>query len=146
MQLKVKRPTLAEMAKNSMADHNVHKFCHNILNAHRTGAFGGKSALWNFIQDVARNLNRSDKGNRHSENMKYFTQAMKVYGGRRMCNLFALNFARPHYSTIKRDLKKGVQFLLSEHSNIFKAIARIYIDAMAAHNIASPVSVIFGRG
>ena len=33
-QLKVKRPTLAEMAKNSFGDHNVHKFCHNILNTH----------------------------------------------------------------------------------------------------------------
>ena len=59
-----------------------------------------------------------------------------------MCDLFALNFAGPSFSTIKRDLKKGVQFLPGEHSNIFKAIARIYVDAKAAHNIMGPILVM----
>jgi hypothetical protein len=144
-QLKVKRPTLRDMAKNANSDHNVHKFCQNILNAHRTGAFGGKPALWDFIEDVAQNLNRDDRGNRYSGNSKCFAQAMKVYGGRRMCDLFALNFAGPTYSTIKEDLKKGVQFVPGEHSEIFGAVARIYADAKIAHNIIGSVPVILAE-
>jgi len=144
-QLKVKRPTLRDMAKNANSDHNVHKFCQNILNAHRTGAFGGKPALWDFIEDVAQNLNRDDRGNRYSGNSKCFAQAMKVYGGRRMCDLFALNFAGPTYSTIKEDLKKGVQFVPGEHSEMFGAVARIYADAKIAHNIIGSVPVILAE-
>lgn len=52
-QLKVKRPTLKEAAALSSSDGNVFKFCNNILAAHRTGAFGGKPALWDFLKDVA---------------------------------------------------------------------------------------------
>jgi len=40
VQRKVKRPTLKEMAKESSSEHNLIKFCNNILNAHRIGAFG----------------------------------------------------------------------------------------------------------
>ena len=59
-----------------------------------------------------------------------------------MCDLFTLNFAGPNYSTIKRDLKKGVQFLPGEHAEIFAAVASIYRDAKIAHNIVGPVPVI----
>lgn len=47
-----------EMAKNASSDNNIIKFCTNIISAHRTGAFGGKDALWDFVKDVAANLNR----------------------------------------------------------------------------------------
>ena len=39
VQLKVKRPTLCEAARESSAYGNVLKFCNEILAAHRTGAF-----------------------------------------------------------------------------------------------------------
>lgn len=51
--LKVKRPTLKEMARQSSFEHDLLKFCNNILNAHKIGAFGGRAALWDFIQDIA---------------------------------------------------------------------------------------------
>lgn len=62
-----------------------------------------------------------------------------------MCDLFALNFAGPNYSTIKRDLKKGVQFLPGEHAEIFAVVASIYRDAKIAHNIVGPVPVILAE-
>lgn len=62
-----------------------------------------------------------------------------------MCNLFALNFVESSYSTIKQDIKKGVQFRLGEHSDIFKAVARIFVDAKAAHNIVDPILVILAN-
>jgi len=45
VQLKVKRPSLRELAREVGRGHNVIKFCHSIINAHRLGAFGGKPAL-----------------------------------------------------------------------------------------------------
>ena len=62
-QLKAKRPTLRESANNASSDDNLIKFCNNIISAHRIGAFGGKPALWDFLKDVAPNLNRKDQGN-----------------------------------------------------------------------------------
>lgn len=49
VQLKVKRPTLKESALAASSEHNVYKFCTQILAAHRSGAFGGRPALWNFL-------------------------------------------------------------------------------------------------
>jgi hypothetical protein len=40
-QLKVSRPTLRESAKRASAEHNIYKFCNDIISAHRTGAMGG---------------------------------------------------------------------------------------------------------
>ena len=60
VQLKVKRPTLKESAKLASDEHDLMKFCNNILAAHRSGVFGGKPALWDFMKDSAANLNRKD--------------------------------------------------------------------------------------
>ena len=57
LQLKAKRPTMREMTMNASLDNNVLKFCNSIICVHRTGAFGGKEALWDFLKDVATNLN-----------------------------------------------------------------------------------------
>jgi len=50
---------------------------------------------------------------------------MKVYRSRRICDLFALNFAGPNYKTIKKENQKGVQFVHGEHLEIFAAVAQI---------------------
>jgi hypothetical protein len=145
VQLKVKRPTLKESAKLASDEHDLMKFCNNILAAHRSGVFGGKPALWDFMKDSAANLNRKDPAHRFSDNSKAFAQAMKMYGGKRMCDLFALNYAGPGYSTVKRDCRKGVQFVPGEHSQIFKAVAQIYADAKKVHGITGPVPVILAE-
>ena len=142
VQLKVKRPSLRELARDASGSHNALKFCHSILNAHRCGAFGGKPALWDFLHDVAQNVSRDDRGNRYSENTRCLGEVMKVYGGRRMIDMFALNFAGPSYSQVKQDVKKGVQFVPGEHLHIFASVAEIYRDAKALHNIVGPVPVI----
>jgi len=145
VQLKVKRPTLRESAKNASSDNNLMKFCNNMISADRIGSFGGKAALWDFMKDVASNLNRDGRGNRYSENTKCFSQAMRVYGGRRLCDLFALNFAGPSYETIRRECRKGIQFIAGEHAEIFESIATIYADAKATHGIIGSVPVILAE-
>ena len=145
VQLKAKRPTMRESAQNACADNNLTKFCNNIITAHRVGAFGGKDALWDFLKDVAQNLNRKNVGNRYFENTKCFAQAMRIYGGRRLGDLFALNYAGPSYDTIRRDSRKGVLFILGEHADIFSSIASIYTDAKAVHGISGPIPVILAE-
>ena len=60
VQLKARRPIMRESAMNASSDNNLIKFCNNIISAHRIGAFGGKEGLWDFLKDVAANLNRKD--------------------------------------------------------------------------------------
>lgn len=48
---------------------------------------------------MAANLNRSD-GKRLKENTKSFALAMEMYGGKRICNLFELNYTGPHYEIV----------------------------------------------
>jgi len=58
--------------------------------------------LWDFLRVMTTNLNQNKQGVSYSENMKALAQAMKVYKGRKICDLFALNYAGPSYSTIKK--------------------------------------------
>jgi hypothetical protein len=141
-QLKMSKRGLPLSAQENFNKKDVFSFCNNILAAHRTNAFGGKPALWDFLRDVATNLNCTKNGYRYSKNTKSFCQAMKVYGGRRMCDLFILNFAAPSFSMIKRDNKKGVRFLAGEHAVIFKCVADIYVEAKALHGVHGPIPIL----
>lgn len=145
VQLKVKRPTLREVARESSASGNVLKFCNDILAAHRSGAFGGKPALWDFMREVAANLNRTGRGHRFRENTKCFAETMRMFGGKRMCDLFALNYDGPSYDTVKRDTRKGVHFVSGEHAQIFSNVADIYRKAKEAHGIVGPVPIILAE-
>jgi len=64
-----------------------------------------------------------------------FAQAMKIYGGKHMCNLFALNFGGPSYDTIRRKNWKGVQFITSKHVALFSYVTNIYREAKSAHGV-----------
>jgi hypothetical protein len=75
---------------------DVLQFCNNILSTHHTNAFGGKFSLWDFLKDVARNINRKKEGYKLNMNSKGFAQIMKMYGGQHMCDLFQLNFVGPN--------------------------------------------------
>jgi hypothetical protein len=145
VRLAVTRPKLRITAEEALVRKDVVKFCNDIIAAHRTGAFGGKPALWDFMRDVTTNLRRKKQGHRFSKNSKCFVQAMKIYGGRRMCDLFTLNFAGPSYTTVKRENKKGVQFVPGEHPQIFACVAQIYKEAKSAHGIRGPVPVILAE-
>jgi hypothetical protein len=58
VQLKASHRGLKLSAVESFNRKDVLSFCNNILAAHRTNAFGGKPTLWDFLRDVATNLNR----------------------------------------------------------------------------------------
>jgi len=61
--------------------------------------------------------------------LDFFFNAMRIYGGRRLYDLFSLNFAGPSFDNIRRENRKGVMFVSREHAEIFKIVADIYIDA-----------------
>ena len=128
-QLKMTKRGLKLSAIESFNRKDVLALCNNILAAHRTNAFGGKPAFWDFLRDVAANLNCSKNSYRFPKNMKSFAQAIKIYRGKRMCDLFLLNFAAPSYNTMKHENKKGVQFKAGEHAILFQYITCIYQDA-----------------
>lgn len=64
--------------------------------------------MWDFLKDVANNLNRKKQGARWSSNSLVFSQAMKMYEGRQMYDLFSLNFGGPNYNSTKCVNHKGV--------------------------------------
>ena len=136
---------MRESARNALSDNNLIKFCNINISAHRIGAFGGKEGLWDFMKDVAANLNRKNSRNCYSENTRCFSQAMRIYGGRCLCDLFSFNFAGPSYDSIQGESRKGAMFILGEHIDIFKSIASIYVEAKAAHGISGPIPVILAE-
>ena len=136
------RPTLKESAQQASSEHNAFKFCSNIIAAHKTSAMGGKPVLWDFLRDVVSNLNHKKQRIRWSSNLKAFSQAMKMYRDRRMCDLFSLNYSGPNYSSTKWEYQKGVQFVLGEHVEIFRTVAQIYKNAKAVHGITGHVPII----
>jgi len=74
-------------------------------------------------------------------NSKDFAQTMKMYGGRRMCDFFQLNFVGLNYKTIKK-VNKKVCTLYLVNMFIFKCVAKIYKETKQAHNISGLVLVI----
>lgn len=79
------------------------------------------------------NINRSKQGTKYPENIKYFAEAMRMYRGKSVCDLFTVNFGVPEMSIIKRTSRKRIQFISREHAEIFKSITEIYRDAKEAH-------------
>jgi len=112
---------------------------------HRIRAFGGKDGLWDFMKDVASNLNRKDSRKRYNENTKCFSQAMRIYGGHCLCDLFAFNSVGPSFDSFRRESRKGVLFVSREHTKIFQSVVSIYIDAKVAHGIFGLVPVILAK-
>ena len=70
---------------------------------------------------------------------------MRIYNGRRLYDLFALNFVGPSFNSIWRESRKGVMFISWEHAKIFKSIVAIYTDAKKMHGIYGPISVILAE-
>ena len=70
--LSVRIRSLKEANYESINRKDVRRFCNNIIEACRQGKFGGKSALWDFLQDIAKNALRSEKGQIHRINKDHF--------------------------------------------------------------------------
>jgi hypothetical protein len=99
---------------------------------------GGKPPLW----DVATNLNKKKGGCRYSENTKAFAQTMKIYGGRRMCDFFTLNFVGPSWNIMKSENQKGVQFPPGEHRQVFQSVVEAYRQAKVKCKVTGPIPII----
>ena len=73
-QLQIYKPLLQELKNSSDVQGDTLKFCTSILTADKIGAFGGKAALWDFMKDIANNLNRKKEGFHFSGNTRAFFQ------------------------------------------------------------------------
>lgn len=62
-----------------------------------------------------------------------------------MYDLFDLNYTGPSYQIVQRIIKKGVQFILEEHEQIFATVAKIYRDATSVHKITRLILVILAE-
>jgi hypothetical protein len=56
--------------------------------------------------------------------------------------MFSLNFVGPSYSSVKRDSKNGIQFILCEYKEVFQSVTQIYKQAMEHHGLQAPIPVI----
>lgn len=63
-------------------------------------------------------------------------QIIKIYGGKRMSDIFALHFATWSYSNL--EMNKGMRYVAREHAIFYKY-------AMKTHNIVGPIHVIFAK-
>ena len=70
---------------------------------------------------------------------------MKIYGGRNMVDKFVLNYAGPTLKNVKRENKRGLQFIFSEHWEIYGIVAKIYRYAKIAHVITWPIMTILPK-
>ena len=70
---------------------------------------------------------------------------MKIYGGRRMYDLFVFNYTGSSFSTIKRQNTKLICFIVDEHLVLFIQVTKIYENAMEAHGINGLVGVILAE-
>ncbi|KAL3689329.1 hypothetical protein R1sor_015638 [Riccia sorocarpa] len=84
--LMTQKCSLTEMVSEAVNRKDVLSFLRNICHAHRSGAFGGKEALWDFLKDVGQNLNRKAKGRRYSKATEAIMQALFQFGGRQLVN------------------------------------------------------------
>ncbi|MCO5547292.1 hypothetical protein L7F22_000739 [Adiantum nelumboides] len=121
---------------------DVRRFCNNIVEAHRRGKFGGNLALWNFFQDVAKNVLRPKKGQRFTESTKTMFEIIKLWGGPRLHDFLSANLGGPSISTTKRQAKKVTHFKGGEHGYIFDAIGKIYMDAKIKNGVTARVPII----
>lgn len=140
--LSVRLRTLREASMESLNRKDVKRFCNNIVEAHRLGKFGGKPALWDFLQDVATNMSRPKAGKRYSANTKALFEVARMWGGPRLHDFLAANLNGPSLSTTKRGQRLATQFLPGIHGYIFDAIAEIYQNEKEKHGIKSQIPFI----
>lgn len=143
--LSTRKRKLEELLGVAADRKDLRLFLRNIVTGHRNGAFGGKDALWDFLKDVAKNLERNPKGNRFSQRTKAIAHTMLQYGGRQVAHVFARNLAGPSLKTLKRDRAKFVQFRVGIQKETFKEVARILSATKESLGIQGDVPVLFAE-
>lgn len=121
------------------------KFCNSLSLAHRRGAFGGKLAVWDLLQDIVANISRPKKGQRWRPGTKVLMQTLFQLGGRRVINCVSLNALGPSLNTLQRDRRGMIVFQAGVHAEQFKFIAQVYSTVKARLGISGPVPCYFAE-
>ncbi|KAL2620429.1 hypothetical protein R1flu_000634 [Riccia fluitans] len=136
---------VAQIAGEFAKRKDIVRFLRNICNAHKKGAFGGKEALWEFLCDVGRNMNRATKGYWYSKSTQAIQQALFQFGGRRVVNCMSMNLLTPSLRTMKRNRSTFIPFLLGLQDSNFEEVAKILTAAKALHGIIGDVAMILAE-
>ncbi|KAL2621312.1 hypothetical protein R1flu_001517 [Riccia fluitans] len=136
---------VAQIAGEFAKRKDIVSFLRNICNAHKNGAFGGREALWEFLCDVGRNMNKAAKDYQYSKSTQAIQQALFQFGGQQVVNCMSMNLLTPSLRTVKRNRSTFVPFLLGLQDSNFGEVAKILTAAKALHGITGDVVVILAE-
>jgi hypothetical protein len=143
--LSTRKKKLEELLGVAADRKDLKLFLRNIVNGHRNGAFGGKEGLWDFLKDVARNLERSSKGVHYTKRTKAIAQAMLQFGGRQVAHCFTRNLVGPRLKTLKLERAKLPPFRAGIQKEIFEEVARVLSTSKLSLGITKDVPVILAE-
>lgn len=136
---------LRDLCVDSANKNDILKFCNSLSLAHRRGAFGGKLAVRDLLQDIVANISRPKKGQRWRPGTKVLMQTLFQLGGRRVINCLSLNALGPSLNTLQRDRRGMIVFQAGVHAEQFKFIAQVYSTVKARLGISGPVPCYFAE-
>ncbi|KAL2610849.1 hypothetical protein R1flu_022541 [Riccia fluitans] len=99
-------------------------------------------ALWEFLCDGGRNMNKAAKDYQYSKSTQAIQQALFQFGGQQVVNCMSMNLLTPSLRTVKRNRSTFVPFLPGLQDSNFGEVAKILTTAKALHGITSDVAVI----
>jgi hypothetical protein len=137
--LQTRVPKIGDMCADSANRKDIMKFCNSIVLAHKRGAFGGRSALWDMMRDVAFNINKKKEGHRFSKGTKLLCEILFQHGGRRVVDCLETNGIGPSLNTLQRDRRGMAVFRVGIHDEQFEFIAKVYSQLKERLQIEGPV-------
>ncbi|CAM6096732.1 unnamed protein product [Calypogeia fissa] len=143
--LSTKKRKLEELLGVVADRKDLRTFLRNIVNGYRVGAFGGKEAIWDFMYDIARNLNRKSQGFRYNPRTKAIAQDFFQFEGRQVVHVFSKNLSAPSLKTLKRERAKMVPFRPGLRKETFREVGKILAATKQTLGITRDVPVIFAE-
>ncbi|CAM6105892.1 unnamed protein product [Calypogeia fissa] len=139
LMLQAKVPKLRDICGEAANQKNVNKFCTSIMLAHKSGAFGGRAAVWDMLTDIVSNLNKKQQGKRYKKGTMLLCQTLYLHGGRRVVDCLASNGIGPSLNTLQRGRRGMPVFRAGIHVEQFKFIASVYSKLKIRLGILGPV-------
>jgi hypothetical protein len=139
LMLQSRVPKLRDICNEAGNRKDIFKFCNSIVLAHRSGAFGGRDALWDLLRDVAANLNRKKQGHTFRKGTKLLSQVLFQHGGRRVVDCLQTNGLGPSLNTLQRDRRGMAVFRPGLQEDQFKFVAEVYSRLKLRMGISGPV-------
>ncbi|KAL3677703.1 hypothetical protein R1sor_020659 [Riccia sorocarpa] len=103
------------------------------------------AALWDFMNDIVKNLPKKKGGNRFTATTKVTWEVVKLRAGPQVANFLTKNLCGPSLETIRREQKKGFLYVAGESKQQFRHIGETYARLKAKLGIVGPVPFIIAE-